>query len=1257
MNTKNLPLKFALFVALPIALCAFVLFQKGLKQGIDLRGGHSLVFEIRTNAREVADLQEQRTQLEQQKLALTPGADSAAIDQKIKTIDDSIKHLNDLRGAEADLPQRIIAILKNRIDKHGLLNLEWRPMGKSRIEVRMPAARKESQALKYEYLDALTKLEASNIQPSSLRRVMATTGPARQELISGMAPKESEQAKRLAELADLRDRLNQFQARIADLNKRMEAPGLAPEKAKALLDERTKVQEELDNVRVSFADKMDALQKANVNVAQLQAILRLYVSQPERESLKKDDIQAREGQFNKGLDALAAKNPPRAEAIRKVVDLYKRWADSRQGLDDPSDLKRLIAKSGVLEFRIAPQVGRDNFNAADAQKYIKDLMENGSDAGRRRNDEYLWFPVRGDRESYGSLVLGTWGGKEYVLLCNRAPHLLLRSSGQPWQLSRANAGPDELGRPAVNFEMDARGAKLFFELTNTHKERPMAILLDDEVYSAPNIKSAISDRGQITGKFTTDEVNELSRTLEAGSLPARLEVEDTPSGKMAKPISESTFGPSFGAENLRLALRAGMWGVIAVSAFMLIYYRFAGIISVFAMLMNLLLTLGAMGIMPEGAALTLPGIAGIILGVGMAVDANVLIYERLREEQEKGQSIRMALKNAYEKAFSAIFDSNITTLLSCVILGWLGSEEIRGFAITLGLSVLFNLFTAVTVTRWIFQWLLEKRLVNRPLKLSKIIGVPNIDWMGKRYYFWGFSLATLVLGLTALAWQGKDVLGIEFSSGTQSIVRFHPDAVLADPRSGKPSLANDGVVAELFTREAGLKGYEKLKDTAKVETILDPNWVSAFLAENFPEKDFPSVYADKKIALDQWKKARLDPEAFKLLDANHDGALGQAEYEKLPSNAYQIATVESDARKVSEVARAAFGQTMISRLRLDAHFAPAGKVAKLGIEVGPGGWAMITSKLVQSADPAVQDELADYEGGMALVVDRVGPAVSKSELMQRIREVRLQPDFATQLLNQTSVIDLDQGGAEPSTAFAILVKPAEPLGRNEAAWNEFTDKEAALIKTAMQREEALETTNFDAAIAGETAQKAIMAIVLGWVVMMAYLWVRFGSGKWGAAAIICIAHDLTIMVGMVALSGWLGQTSVGQALGVKPFKIDLTMVAALLTIIGYSVNDTIVVFDRIRENRGKLLTVTPTIINHSINQTLSRTILTPTTVVMTVLIMYIWGGPGIHAFNYAMLIGILFGTYSSIAVASPILMGFKQAVVYHAAAPAVPVAE
>jgi SecD/SecF fusion protein len=289
--------------------------------------------------------------------------------------------------------------------------------------------------------------------------------------------------------------------------------------------------------------------------------------------------------------------------------------------------------------------------------------------------------------------------------------------------------------------------------------------------------------------------------------------------------------------------------------------------------------------------------------------------------------------------------------------------------------------------------------------------------------------------------------------------------------------------------------------------------------------------------------------------------------------------------------------------------------------------------------------MENYAGGVVFVFRNVSPAITVSEFQGRIRDIQNQPDFANKTLNPTEVVGLRPAKGRYS-AFAVFVRSAqtEVLAR-AAATESLAEESLELISGALEREQAMVATNFDAAIAGKAAQTAIMAILLSWIAIVVYLWVRFGSIRWGLAAVVCLIHDVIIVVGLLAASGWLSKTAFGRALGIGSFKIDLAMVAAVLTVIGYSVNDTIVVFDRIRENRGKLATVSVHALNASINQTLSRTMLTSTTTLLVVVIMYVIGGEAIRPFSFALLAGILFGTYSSVAIASPLLMGFRRAMV------------
>ena len=1198
MNAKNLPLKF-LFLIVLVAVCLLSIHFNGLKQGIDLRGGHSLTFEIRTNEAQSAALKDRQAELREDLANADPDG-KAEIQQALERVTQELDRIA-ATGAEAsDLIDRIVSTLKQRVDPRGLYNTEWRPLGANRFEVRMPAARTDSRDAKLAYMRAIEALEATNIRPSEIRRVLQVTGEQRQRQIDLLSDKDPAMIAPLEQLASLYDVM-------------MTARKQGAESAGYL------------NALAAYEQAMRSLLAKNISPAELQGILGNYVPPVEADSLGKDGTDSRMAVYRDQFDQFVEAHASRAAKIADVRDLYEQWAQKRQYLDDPSDLIRLIAKAGVLEYRIAPlRPGAGEgarISEADLTRYVQELQTKGPEYGRSRNERFLWFPIHGERSGYDGLVTADFAGKRYVLLYNQSGYVMLRQPGKgSWKLDSAYVTTDDKNRPAVGFTFDEAGARLFGQLTADHKGDQMAVLLDEEVYSAPTIQAVISKRGIITGQFTVDEVRDLVRTLEAGSLPARVN---------PNPVAENTFGPAIGAINRETGIKAAYWGLICVAIFMMVYYMLAGAIANVALVLNIVLILGAMSLL--NAVFTLPGIAGVILTIGIAVDANVLIFERLREEQAKGQSVRMALKNAYQRAFSAIFDANLTTLITCLILAWVGTEEIRGFAITLALGVMFSLFTAMVVTRWIFQTLLDGNLVKRPVTMMRILGVPKVNWMSKRYFFWGLSAVFVAMGIASLVWQKSNVLGIEFSAGTQAVIQLKDDALL----DGK--LPNDQTVAKDFRNMAAGLGYDKLRDTSRVETLINPNRVQDFLAShNLPPAS--------DISLAQWQQAKLPEAYFEQLDRNTDGQVSVEELDEyLPQTSYQVSTTENELERIRQVARDAFGKALQVRTPSSFGLAKAMRSAELGVNLAPNGLTRLTPTMWAKAAPSFRDSLEDYQGGLLMVFGNVEPAMTLADLTQRIREMRLQPDYADQL-NPTQVLGLVPVGDEGYSSLAVLVKPSDfEAMRRPGAWNTFAEKELNLVSDAFERSEAMPATNFDAAIAGEAAQLAVVALILSWLAIIAYLWFRFGNWRWGMAAVVCLIHDTVIVVGLVAASGWLHEYL--GFLGVQSFKIDLAMVAAVLTVIGYSVNDTIVVFDRIRENRGKLTTVTPMVINASINQTLSRTLLTSGTTLIVLVIMYVWGGAGIHAFAFALLVGVLFGTYSSVAVASPLLMGFRKALV------------
>jgi len=226
----------------------------------------------------------------------------------------------------------------------------------------------------------------------------------------------------------------------------------------------------------------------------------------------------------------------------------------------------------------------------------------------------------------------------------------------------------------------------------------------------------------------------------------------------------------------------------------------------------------------------------------------------------------------------------------------------------------------------------------------------------------------------------------------------------------------------------------------------------------------------------------------------------------------------------------------------------------------------------------------------------------------------------------------------------VAVISDEVVYRGEAddAWNAFEANEKDRMKAILAWSTSLpQVTQIDPSVGRESMNDAMVAIVLSLMAIIIYVWIRFGNVRFGVAAVVALLHDVSIALGFVAASAWLSDTKIGQMLLISDFKIDLPMIAALLTLVGFSVNDTIVIFDRIRENRGKMATLSAGLINNSINQTLSRTILTSGTVFLVLLVMYIWGGPGLRGFNYVMLVGTVCGTYSTLGIATPILIKAK----------------
>ena len=323
--------------------------------------------------------------------------------------------------------------------------------------------------------------------------------------------------------------------------------------------------------------------------------------------------------------------------------------------------------------------------------------------------------------------------------------------------------------PYISLEFNSRGAAVFSEITGANVGRRLAIVLDGKVHTAPRINEKIpSGRASITGRFTAEEAGDTALVLRAGALPAPIYIEE-----------ERTVGALLGRDSIESGVRASIIGVALVLGFMLLYYLFAGVVASVAMTLNFIIVLGVLGWLHT--TLTLPGIAGMILVIGMAVDANVLIYERIREELNTGKHIRSAVAAGYNKAFTAILDSNITTLIAAALLFKFGTGPIRGFGVTLSIGILASMFTAIFVTRIIFDLVTANKKFEK-LPMLQFFKKTKIDFIGKRWIAYGLSAVVLIVGMSVFFSRGENAYGIDFTGGQMQEYSFSKTIKVEDVR-------------------------------------------------------------------------------------------------------------------------------------------------------------------------------------------------------------------------------------------------------------------------------------------------------------------------------------------------------------------------------------------------------------------------------------------------------------------------------------------
>lgn len=661
------------------------------------------------------------------------------------------------------------------------------------------------------------------------------------------------------------------------------------------------------------------------------------------------------------------------EVVRKRIDelgttepvIQRQGADrilvQVPGLDDPERLKSLLNQTAKLAFRMV-----------DSSMSVQEAID-----GRPPATSEVLFSTDDPP----------------------VPYLIQRSvlvSGE--NLVDAQAGYDQrTNEPIVTFRFDSKGGQRFGQATTQNVGLPFAIVLDEQVISAPVIREPIlGGTGQISGNFDVESANDLAILLRAGALPATLTV-----------IEERTVGPGLGADSIAAGEIAGVIGAILVLAFMFVAYGMLGFLANLALIANVTMIMAILTVL--GATLTLPGIAGIVLTVGMAVDSNVLIYERIREEHRSGRSLIQAIDAGFARAFSTILDANVTTLIAAIILFYLGTGPVRGFAVTLAIGIVTTVFTAFTFTRWmVAEWVRRKLPKELPRGLlDKVVRDFNFRFMTFRRFAFMLSAAAAISSLALFATVNMNY-GIDFKGGSMIEVQ-----------------SRDG--------------------NADVGDI----------------------------------RARLSE------------------------------------LNLGDIQAQEFGTPRDVLIRVQA-----------------------------------------------------------------------------------------QGGGENAEQTVITLVRAELEGDYD-----------------IRRVEVVGPT-----VSGELAQAGTIAVIASLMAILVYIWFRF-EWQFALGAIIATVHDVVLTIGIFVISG---------------IEFNLSSIAAVLTIVGYSLNDTVVVYDRVRENlrRYKKLPLT-SLLDLSVNQMLPRTILTSVTTLLALLSLFIFGGEVIQSFTFAMIFGVLVGTYSSIFIAAPVLILFK----------------
>jgi len=806
---------------------------------------------------------------------------------------------------------------------------------------------------------------------------------------SGLKPEESKDAADRS-LEVVRNRIDQFGVSEPDVRKSgdsrlvVELAGVNADQAKQLLSSTAQLEFKLVREQADIKSVLDRID--GVVTRGLHDTVKVDSTKPDSAKLAADTSKIRRDSAAEAARTLFA---AAAEKHAKVDTTKKASA---------KDYKARAFYSYLIPFRGSIAVDEANKEAVEAIFKRPDVQG----VLRATETEFLW----------GRHGMDAGAGKKLRTLYVVKHRAEMKGDIIKDAVPEMAQGGMNNGAAEVTLKLKGRGPKEFARITGANVGRQLAVVLDGSVFSAPVIQGKITGgTASITGMQGIEEARQLAIVLRAGALPAPMRI-----------VEERSVGATLGADNINKGIFAAFFGVLAVMVFMFVFYHGVGAIANGALILNAVFLMAFLA--GFRSTLTLPGIAGAVLALGMAVDANVLIYERIREELRHGKSVKAAIDIGYKRAFASIFDGHFTNVLTAFILYQLGTGPIKGFGLTLTIGCLISLVTAVFCTRIVFD-----------------------IWLSKK------DRKTISIG--------------------HSITYF---------------------------------------ENAKLNIL-------------------------------------------------------------------------GNARKIGLVSAVVVVVVLVSLV------IPKGRDSRMGVNWG-----------------------TDFTGGVAMTVDYKG---------------KLDPDQMAEKLEKSGLkgVLVKTLGTGSSKSYSIGFKTGDLDGSKA---QEATVRSQRLVVETLGKDypavKILGTESIGPKVGAELRRDAFLASLLSLVVIIGYVWVRFGKNGlgFGIAGVLTLVHDLVITLGLFIVLG---------------LEVDMTVIAALLTLIGYSLNDSIVIFDRIREDAGKYRKEDfEVLVNNSINETLSRTIMTSAATLLAALALWVLGGPTLRHFSLALVFGIVVGTYSSIAISSPIVV-------------------